>query len=68
MLICPLISALFSLLIQRPNAVPLPPIVPVTRSEPLSLDQWKRYLDPSGRVTCVENLRQIIFSGVSLFS
>ncbi|VDP88478.1 unnamed protein product [Echinostoma caproni] len=51
---------------QRANPIQLPPIVPVQRGEPLTMDQWKRHLDPSGRVTCVGNLRQIIFQGFTV--
>ncbi|VDP70354.1 unnamed protein product [Schistosoma curassoni] len=37
----------------------------VQRSLPLNMTQWKKSLDPEGRVNRPENLREIIFNGVS---
>ncbi|CAL8100093.1 unnamed protein product [Calicophoron daubneyi] len=53
----------FAVVDVRPPPVALPPLKPMQRGEPLNTEQWKRHLDPCGRVTCVEKLRQIIFEG-----
>ncbi|KAF8560872.1 hypothetical protein P879_05136 [Paragonimus westermani] len=53
----------FAVVDVRPTPIPLPDIPSVRRSDPLGVDQWKRHLDPYGRVTCVEKLRKTIFEG-----
>ncbi|KAF6768652.1 hypothetical protein AHF37_11096 [Paragonimus kellicotti] len=53
----------FAVVDVRPTPIPLPDVPSVRRSDPLNVDQWKRHLDPYGRVTCVEKLRKTIFEG-----
>ncbi|CAI2735029.1 unnamed protein product [Schistosoma spindalis] len=53
----------FAVVERRPNPIFLPPMPIVQRSLPLNMTQWKKSLDPEGRVNRPENLREIIFNG-----
>ncbi|CAH8874115.1 unnamed protein product [Trichobilharzia szidati] len=53
----------FAVVERRPNPISLPPLPNVHRSLPLNMSQWKKSLDPEGRVNRPENLREIIFNG-----
>ncbi|CAH8640700.1 unnamed protein product [Schistosoma mattheei] len=53
----------FAVVERRPNPIFLPPMPTVQRSLPLNMTQWKKSLDPEGRVNRPENLREIIFNG-----
>ncbi|GLH12187.1 TBC1 domain family member 15 [Gryllus bimaculatus] len=45
------------------GGIPLPQSVPVTRSTPLTVEQWAQLQDDEGRVTDVDMLKMIIFKG-----
>ncbi|CAH8567694.1 unnamed protein product [Schistosoma turkestanicum] len=53
----------FAVVERRPYPISLPPMPTVQRSPPLNMTQWKKSLDPEGRVNRPENLREIIFNG-----
>lgn len=45
------------------GTIPLPQSIPVTRSTPLTVEQWAQFQDAEGRVIDVDELKMIIFKG-----